>query len=140
MPRDLLSDVPGLTADSNPPIQSGKIRFLHLRLHGKEHRIAENEFGISNKGGVTVAYQRSTELTYFRYAFAVCSVKDNFSRYVGRQIAQQYLDDDMEHYVLSTDPAAPNSAFINHNVMKKVVSKLNKLTGYKNLDLLKDLW
>ncbi len=126
-PPEKMGDIPGLVANDDSPPKTGKIRFLHLRIHGDKHKTEENKRGIDNKGGITVAYQRSEDLRYFRYAIAMCSLKENFSRYTGRMVAQQYLDDDMEHYVLPTDPAAPNSAFLSTNVMRKATQLWLKL-------------
>jgi len=130
---------PTITNIAGIPIEDGRIRFMHLRFHSKEQQKGTNKFGICNKGGVTIAYQRSEDLRHFRYAIAICNLDDNFSRYKGRMIAMHYLDHtDDEYYIIHSEVMIPNSAFLQNNVLKTVSAKISKL--YPKINLNKDLW
>lgn len=114
-----------------------KIRFLHFRYHDNESKTKQNVYGINNRGGVTVAYQRSLDFKTLKYAFTLCSLKDNFSRYTGRMIAQCYLENDEEHYMINCIDTAPNSAYLQGKIMNKIIQHVSvqnpKMNLYKNL-------
>lgn len=88
-----------------------RTKFIHLRYHFEELKHATNQEGISNRGGATLAYKRSSDLRTFTFSFALCNMKENFSRFIGRQVSHGYLQDDICH-VFDCEPQEPDSKFI----------------------------
>lgn len=66
-----------------------KVFFIHRR------RVLNN--AIQNNGGATIAYRENEDGTV-DFAFAECSIKDNFSRAVGRAKAAGRLDSTTHKY------------------------------------------
>lgn len=74
-----------------------KTYFFHLRtdsihIKGKGDipiTLSESDWHLNNKGGTTVAMQLHPEGA--RYTYAECSEKDNFSKKIGRAIAEGRL-------------------------------------------------
>lgn len=128
-----------------PPVIDAEIvheeprtRFIHMRYHFDVIKTKQNKFGISSKGGLTIAYQRSADGKQLRYAFTFCSFDDNFSRYKGRMIAQCYLGNDEEHFAITTDPVVPNSGYMHGIVERRVRARAE--ARYPDLNLYKVLW
>lgn len=76
-----------------------KPRIKHYRYHLVSNGIS---YGLSPKGGATVAYYFSEEESSFIYAVAICSFNDIFSKKLGTKIALGRLQTD-HHYFLSVD-------------------------------------
>src|SRR5687768_11888179 len=68
-------------------------KFLHFRLIGLH--------GYEPRGGITVAYRTNEDGT-ISYTAAVCSIRDNFERAVGRALSSLRLDND--HRFTRTSP------------------------------------
>jgi hypothetical protein len=88
--------------ETNVPLfkLSGEVRYKHLRHYVINYDTHAE--GIYNQGGITIAYQRltdvelelilgSTEEPAIRIGFAGCSLSDNYDRKFGRMIAEQRL-------------------------------------------------
>lgn len=106
-----------------PP--QARTKYLHIRFHFDELKHARNQDGISNRGGATLAYRRSTDRLNFEYAFALCNLKDNFSRYVGRHVAKGFLEDG-QGWRVSTDMHSPDSRYIEEAMDKLTQKAMNE--------------
>jgi hypothetical protein len=60
-----------------------EVKYFHLR--SGEYKV------VDNKGGMTFAWQIKPDGIYVSYA--VCSVKDNFNKKVGRELATKRLEE-----------------------------------------------
>ena len=74
------------------------VKFRHIRNYMTDYRTGENV--ISNLGGATIAYKEIGE-NKIRFAVALCSEKDNFSKKIGRTIASGRLKSDNQSQVVS---------------------------------------
>ena len=74
------------------------VKFRHIRNYMTDFRTGENV--ISNMGGATIAYKEVGE-NKIRFAVALCSEKDNFSKKTGRTIAAGRLKSDNQSQTVS---------------------------------------
>lgn len=125
--------------DEKPTPYDGKIRYQHLRIHKGELRSANNPTGIYNKGGATLCYQRTEDGKHFRFAFSICSIKDNFNRFIGRQVSGGFFDSS-HCYVIGTEVGEPNSQFLQGVVLREIQQAVKKQYTKFPLDGIKNLW
>ena len=68
-----------------------KVHYIHVRNRNHDGTI-------DNRGGTTVAFREVPEVG-IEYAYAFCSPKDNFSRYLGRVKAEGRLNSTKRRHV-----------------------------------------
>lgn len=118
------------------PIEHSKVKFIHLRYHFKDLRSRNNPYGIYNKGGVTIAYQIFDFNRKIFFAIALCSMKDNFNRKIGRAVASGYLEKG-NCYVVNLPEGDDFYDVFTTQICPKVMNKLE--TKYSN-ELLNTLY
>lgn len=108
------------------------MKFMHLRVFDLEQKSPQNRQGISNHGGVSIAYYRSLDQLSFHYAFCLCRMSENFSRKLGRTIAVNYLQADAGYWV-NTPPEVPTSYYLESVAKPTAIKKfLSKNPGFIN--------
>jgi hypothetical protein len=105
------------------PIEHSKVKFIHLRYHFDDLVSPDNPLGIYNKGGVTIAYQYVNHNEKIIFAMALCCMKDNFNRKIGRAVSSGYLKSG-NCYVVDFGDEPDFFHFFNKQIRPKIMNKI----------------